>query len=326
MYSDNPNLQSIERELTPLQRILLHPETFTPDKLTVNEVEQGNCLLAKIPQIPNRITRRKKANSDEYYIELVLSQHYDPESKQNRNKKVIIGTDFSYHLKGMMFANDNYHEYFNALGDLLPHVKEMIREDEKRKQQSRKENTPAETQEQTIQPEQQNQPRIPEPVKQEPPEEEGEASEVQIKELRQREEALSLREQQLNQREHQLNQREKQLDNLEMTRLIQLDQSMKDHISLLSSMLNFHINLVDEQAKRRPDKPMSAKQIQTINEVLSVLQNDFRGSESEDYLHLAEEPDEGKNIPGTTYGEMALLLSNYASMLSALPSHKLRMK
>ena len=138
MYNENPNTRGSERNTTPLQRILLHPESFDPDKLTVNEIERPDgTVFAKIPQIPNRITKRKKANSDNYYIELILSSHYDTETRQNRNKKVIIGEDISYFLKGMMVANDNYHEYFNKNGDLLPHIKALMLEENKQKRQAK---------------------------------------------------------------------------------------------------------------------------------------------------------------------------------------------
>ena len=63
-----------------------------------------------------------------------------------------------------------------------------------------------------------------------------------------------------------------------------------------------------------------------INELLQELKDLFKGSEAEDLLHLAEEPKENDNTKGTTYGEMALLLNAYGSMLSAFSIGKLRSK
>ena len=68
-----------------------------------------------------------------------------------------------------------------------------------------------------------------------------------------------------------------------------------------------------EQAKRRPDALMRLTQIRAINEILDELRHYFAGSESENYLHLAEEPreDDLEHHPGTTYGEMDILLAAY---------------
>ncbi len=88
--------------------------------------------------------------------------------------------------------------------------------------------------------------------------------------------------------------------------------------------------MVDEQAKRKPTNPMSLKQIRTINEVLRELRKLFEDTEAEEYLHLAEEPaesEEGKeDNPGTTYGEMALLLSAYDQTITAFQIGRLYYK
>ena len=64
---------------------------------------------------------------------------------------------------------------------------------------------------------------------------------------------------------------------------------------------------------------MRLTQIRMINEILKELQEWFAGTEAEDYLHLAEEPreDDLEHHPGTTYGEMAILLSAYTHTVSA---------
>ena len=72
-------------------------EHFDPDKLKTNEIECGDAVLAKIPNLPGRISRRNKQNGDytTRYIELILEHSYDKGKKQSRNKRVIIGTDIS---------------------------------------------------------------------------------------------------------------------------------------------------------------------------------------------------------------------------------------
>ena len=363
MYKENPNIRGSERGITPLQRILLHPESFDPDKLTVKELEQPDgTIFAKIPQIPNRITKRKKANSDGYYIELILSSHYDAETRQNRNKKVIIGEDISYFLKGMMVANDNYHEYFNKNGDLLLHIKAMMLEEERQKQKTKiaenKQPSPSDETEQseeqtTNQPEnseqetgqkstptEQKQKQIPtertqkqtsseqkpQNTSQTPTAEEGEASEVQIRELKERQQALDRKEQELTQKEKALDELRKELENQQMVSIVQMKGAAEDHITLLRSILSSHMELIEAQAKRRPDSPMSKNQIRTINEVLRELRTCFQNSEIVDYLHLATEPDEATDTTATTYGEMSLLLNAYSSMLHQFSIGRLRMK
>ncbi len=342
MTRENPNVR-MYGTMSPVQRMLLNPKEFDPDKLTVNEIEQDNGLIiAKIPNIPGRITRRKKNNSDEYYIELVLSQHYDPETKQNRNKKVIIGTDVSYWLRGMMFANDNYHEYFNIHGEVLPHIIAQWAEEGKQKRKTEQPNPQAEAPVPT-----QNKPthiikttnnstkdnpppnsssNIPTPIPDEPeeqpeeqPEEEGEASEVQLKELREREKALEAR-------EKELDKQEKELESRQTVYQIKMDEAIRDHITFLRDILDEHKDIVEAQAKRRPDKPMSIRQIRTINEPMQELRELFKGSEAEDLLHLADEPEADNQDSGTTYGEMALLLNAYSSMLITFFNGKLRTK
>ncbi len=97
-----------------------------------------------------------------------------------------------------------------------------------------------------------------------------------------------------------------------------------DHIKLLSNVLDSYADTIQQQAKRKPDAPMSLKQIRTINEVLSELRDFFTGSESDHLLHLAEEPDEKTDTPGTTNGEMALLISAYQITANTYQYGKLR--
>jgi len=110
-----------------------------------------------------------------------------------------------------------------------------------------------------------------------------------------------------------LEENKKVLEELQEVRILTLQEKEKAHIELLNDFLENYIDSVREQAKRRPDGLMRLTQIRAINEILDELRNYFAGSESERYLHLAEEPreDDLEHHPGTTYGEMDILLTAY---------------
>ena len=95
--------------------------TFSADELSGNEVQWEGETLAKIPELPGLISRKKR--KDDYghetgYIELITERRYDREKRQSRNKRVCIGTDFSHIFPGMMLVNKRYHEFFDSAGNL----------------------------------------------------------------------------------------------------------------------------------------------------------------------------------------------------------------
>ena len=94
-----------------------------------------------------------------------------------------------------------------------------------------------------------------------------------------------------------------------MQMIVHAKERNQDHLDLMHSMLEHYIDAVEIQAKRRADQPMSLTEIRTVNELLSELRTFFSGSEAEEYLKPAEEPENGQ--AGTTYGEMVLLLVAY---------------
>ena len=78
-------------------------------------------------------------------------------------------------------------------------------------------------------------------------------------------------------------------------------------------------------------KPLFPNQMQVfrmVNEILKELKYYFETSSAADYLHLAEEPreDDLEHHPGTTYGEMSLLLDAYDSVLTAFRLDRLYAK
>ena len=81
-----------------------------------NRVKLGDGYLVRIPEIKGRINRIKRDKS--VYVEYVYERKYDPETKQTRNKKAIIGVIVEGY-PGAMLPNDNYVEYFDAVTGAL---------------------------------------------------------------------------------------------------------------------------------------------------------------------------------------------------------------
>ena len=287
------------------------------DKLEVNEVRQSDgAIIAKIPRLEHRIFSRKEG-SDSHLLFLV-DQWYDQEKGQMRNKKVDIGIDLGSLLPERIFVNrDNYYIYFNHYGQLINDPLQK-RRDQKAKEAADKEEAGAaarreaetveraafvqketieETGTETILPEQ---------------EEERSVDEIKAA-LIEKEKLLDEKLKQAEEGLKELEENKKVLDELQDVKVLALEEKEKAHIDLLNEFLESYIDSVREQAKRRPDGLMRLTQIRAINEILDELRNYFAGSESERYLHLAEEPreDDLEHHPGTTYGEMDILLTAY---------------
>lgn len=323
--------------------ISLDPKNFDPHLLPQRRIElDQDHTLVIIPDIPNRISTRKDG-----YIELILERHYDKEAKQSRNRKVIIGSDASGFLPGMMQANDNYFDLFDARGKLYHDPMQ----EEERREQNKQPNPSARTEHTAIQTNNKagNKPKYepddkpkqthtenlttqtdrlpPKNQREQPAQTEGKKTDNDREEklLRREREAIR-KDAELKQKEQELQAWEEELERQQDEILLQISETERDHIKLLSYMLDSYIDTVDHQARRKPDMPMSKKQIRTINELLSELRDFFANSETESYLHLAEEPDEASDTPGTTNGEMALLLTAYRYTTTAYLCNDLRKK
>jgi hypothetical protein len=287
------------------------------DTLEINEVRQSyDTKIAKIPKIKHRIFRRTEGSST--HVIFLVDEWYDQEKGQMRNKKVDIGTDLGGFLPGRMIVNkDNYYKYFNIHGQLINDPLKKRRE-QKAKEAADKEEAGAtarreaetveraafvqketieETGTETILPEQ---------------EEERSVDEIKAA-LIEKEKLLDEKLKQAEEGLKELEENKKVLDELQDVKVLALEEKEKAHIDLLNEFLESYIDSVREQAKRRPDGLMRLTQIRAINEILDELRNYFAGSESERYLHLAEEPreDDLEHHPGTTYGEMDILLTAY---------------
>ena len=316
--------------MDPDKTVKLDPVTFTPEMLPKGRIEQGagNPPLVVIPDVPNRISTRKDG-----YIELILSRTYDKEAHQSRNKKVIIGQDASGFLPGMMFPNDNYFSYFNHKGQLVyDPMKEEAAEEEKREEteETTKEKTtetaekePEPRQPARQEPEEPNSRQAesrtmkqkPEQMKQSQPQAEPVTDETlaaREKAIREKEEELAQKTLKMLRIQQELAEAQAQLEEAQEQQMMEKNEALRDHVYFLNTILGDYIRSIDYQVKRKPDTPMSLKQIRTINEVLRELRDIFTDSEAGEFLHLAEEPDPEHDNPGTTYGEMDFLLSAYS--------------
>lgn len=226
------------RGMDSKESINLNPDTFDPDKLPGNEIVQGNNghPIVKIPKTPNRITIRKDG-----YVELILCRSYDKEAKQSRNKKTIIGSCANRILPGMMLANDTYYEYYNIQGTMMndPWHEEENPEGKKPKtvaEEGRKGIPIVPEQRQNIQqtkmpkqsPEEQKRPNqtevnATEPIKDEVPQ--------------QKEQKLRNLEAQIKQREKELLELDQEIESLREEQAINANETQREHIKLLSYML-----------------------------------------------------------------------------------------
>lgn len=283
------------------------PKTFTASQLKANEIQWGDATLAKIPQIPGRISRKnvKSGYGDRVtrYVELILEKGYDREKQQSRNKRRTIGIDISHIYDGMMIINKNYHKYFDREGNLIwrPEATEKHPDPDKQ-------NTEAEQQSGAA-PEPQPDPDVPdEPAAQKPePDIPDEPTESVMN--------IDSNNQELNPEDEEIQQ---ELNN---------QKREQDHLDFLGSMLYRYQEAIQEQAKKRPDKLLTVYQIRKINKVLKELKDYFETTDISDYLELAEEPEDGNpSETGMTYADMEILLYAYTTTLSDFRMGRLWLK
>lgn len=285
---------------------------FDADKLDINEIDMGEHIVAKIPKIADRIRETHSEEKGETYIELITDRERDEQTGEIREKTVRIGTDLGRLLPGMMTISHEYHNYFDLKGNLIydPLGRKEAEEREKAKAEAEKKAAEQAAREK-------------ERAKQVPQKtvKTVRGAERTVDEIR---ESLLQKERELEEKLHQakvglreLKEKKEELDELIEARHFEYEERERAQINLLSSILHNHLTIVETQAKRKPDMLMRRSQIRTINEILKELRDYFSGSNAADYLHLAEEPheDDLEHFPGTTYGEMAVLLAAYSSTL-----------
>lgn len=326
-------------------------ENFSADKLKANEIECGDAVLAKIPKIDGMISRRKKqsGNMVTTYIELILSRTYDKDKKQSRNKRVIIGTDISHIYPGMMMINDKYHDYFDRDGNLIhnPEQPESETNTTQTNPQTRTQNNNqpqpdsilqdlAQTntavalqfQAETTEPEK---PQITNQTQTQPTAANTPFDEPDIHQLLNKfKDTLLIQSQAPRQTaegdkhlEPKQGTPESEEENLTpeedeaFMAAMRESQHRKDRLDYLNSLLIHYSGIIDEQAKRKPDNPLTLYQIRRINALLSEIKDMLSSYENQEYLLLAEEPDPDSDTPPMTSLDMSILLGSYYCTLTA---------
>lgn len=122
-------------------------------------------------------------------------------------------------------------------------------------------------------------------------------------------------------KETEMKQKEKEettMENNDQKIQAELDRKehMKDRFDFLNDLLVKYDNLVDIQAEKRPDMPMSGNQIRRINGLLKDIREFLAPFEYGEYLQMADEgeDEDGKRM---TYGDMAVLLKTYGCVMSS---------
>jgi hypothetical protein len=280
--------------------------SFDPRKMTTNEVRNGPAVLARIPKIEGMITRHKKktVNGVQRYIDLVLDRHYDKEKKQSRNTRVVIGTDISHIYPDMMLTGKRYHEFFDTNGNLLPqYLPDTLKEEKKKKTQedenmAEENNTEMYPEEKSTENEAKNENIAPASAGST-----AHSEAVSNGAISTTPEAYSPESEEERQRKQQ--------------------KHTKDWLNTLRNMLYGYKDVIDEQAKRRPYYPVTGYMVRKINDLLVVLRTLFAPFEGSEFLGFAEEPDPKDPNKGTTFADMAILLSSYDVLFSSYISGRL---
>ncbi len=300
-----------------------------------NEIEIRNGRnLARIPRIKGRIfTRKPDKKHSKTYVDFIADKWRDPETNETHTTKVIIGTVYPG-WEGWMEITDQYHSFFDTKGQLaFDPMEERRKREEAEKKEHDTQNNAAAAQEKadTTIPGTETDSRKKENNTQASgtgtPNDntryktektkgtKGDERTVdQIREdLLKKEKLLDEKIQTAVQCQNDFLQAKERYEEMIEIKEIQYEKAVKKHIEHLDNILDKYIDNLKEQAKRRPDTPVSPDQIRAINKLLMEIQEVLANCELEDYFRLAEGPDtdnpEGKT--GTTYAEMMLLLSPY---------------
>ncbi len=321
-------------------------------------LETRNCFeldgerYVRIPQAEGRIRRLEGENDttaiafvdkkrqengqgNEKKNEQENGQENEKENGEETEEEIVIGS-LPSEFPGVMCPNENYDRFFDCTTGQL---KEPFRTEEKKV--TKEEPT------QTAKPSQGKRKEKKQPAGETNPREEAlqeKENALQAKEtkLQEKEEELRKKETELQAREDklagqkekyrqiyaQLEEYRKQVEQIRIARLVSLKERDDSHFGILYDILQSYETTIQEQAKRRPDTLMRLTQIRTVNQLLTELKSFFLHSDIADYLHLAEEPyeDDLEHHPGTTYGEMTLLLSAYQHACGAYRSERLYLR
>ncbi len=356
---------------------MISPQDFRAKDLRQNEVHLGEGqVMVKIPDLPGRIGKRKR--DDQYgaptYIELILNRYYDAEKRQSRNKRIIIGQDFSEAYQGMMIPNDKYYHYFDHDGH--PRYSEEFPEEisKRRKadsatepddddQTERTEETAseekidvtilqggtAETEETIEEKTEETKETAEEETEEAAEEEKTEEKEEETNEPKRSSSTLEIIEEEIDEDEDEVdeepehkriwgmmekvrrkNEELARSKNEEMLRIVEYSEQEKARIRFLEAMFYRYKKAVNFISEKKLNTPMTDYQIRRINSLLREAKETFRGYENEEYLELAEEPNEneedGEKKSNITYGDMIILLEAYSEFFTSFNNKKLRRK
>ncbi len=301
---------------------------FSVDRMKENEYVQDNkTTLAKIPRIENRIFTHDSSGKGMKDVEFLSDVYPDPETGETLCERIAIGENLWNALPGMMVVyRDTYYNYFDREGHLYNDPLKKRKEKEAQEAAAK-----AREEKQCIQAEQ-NKPTNGKKNENSKPKGDERTVDKIREDLLKKEQLLDRKIQQVEQNKQQAEEAlrkaiefKDELEEMVEAKRIRKEEYEEDHLELLCNILQSYQDTVDEQAKRKPGNMMSFRQIQMINELLRELREQVAGSNASDYLQLAEEPvrEDLQNHPGTTYGEMALILCSYYYTIRAFQHGKL---
>ena len=279
---------------------------FDPSKIKGNTYPCGAVTLVRIPKIDGKISERNQ--EDRTYIEYIYTTWYDPETKQNRNRKKIIGRYIDF-FPGFMIPNENYSLYFDfETGKELPRPKEE--EDDTTTSTTTKEKTefrnptdqtptpnpktkksttqsPENTQSKTDNPTSNTTPMTYDPNKKLTAQGHKElvSALLQAQQQQQQEEARkAIEEAKISEDEEERRWAEEREQYI----------AYKEHFELIRSIFNEIYDTIQKQARKRPNAVVSLYTIQRINETIAEIQDLLKDSEVENYIILLNEPQEAE--------------------------------
>ena len=280
---------------------------FNPDAVKGNKYKCGDGVLVRIPKIKGRIFLRKKSEWDSY-VEYIYERTYDKESKQSRNKRIIIGmylepyTDF-------MYPNEHYYDYFDPeTGELIPQKKEEEAE-EKADSDVQNDDTaaaedqhPSDAEEKSV------------ILKEETPMK----KEQTLQDLERVVEAgIAMMDAEAEQSARQEEEPEEQ----EVQERYHTYIEFHDRYEMLRDIvLNFN-EVIDNQTKKRPDAIVSLYTIRKLNNIIRQLKEMCAGTVLDGYVELIDEPTEivdengNRQVTGLSYNDVQIITRQNNTML-----------
>lgn len=310
-------------------------------------VKFGDVTLVRIPKIKGRTRALEPNKQGTYNIEYIHERWYDPEIRQCRNRKVVIGCVMEFYPDAML-PNENYYEYFDIKTGLPKETEENKEEENNTEAQAEEAPGKEET------PKAEEAPKEEAPWADELPKEEmpSAAKQTASKERtkkKSREKKGTDREDDKklmkvlrdiqkfdpnweersrlfgegSRMDEVINQTTEGTEEGEMEKLYAQIQIKKERATILKYILREVLDSIRDQAKRHPEGLVSPYKVKKINALLIEIRVRYEGSGYEDLLELLEEPreyekDGQKYITGMSYSDAEILLSHYTQVMSSI--------